>query len=102
MLRHGVLSERFTLPDTVAVIADGVGFILQIVPQHVLRVVRCANRFGGNRRHLAEIVDLPREDQGMIELLLGVNLELRRDVHVLGAAQHLGIHDVRDDGLVFA
>jgi hypothetical protein len=25
---------------------------------------------------LAEIVDLPREDQGMIELLLGVDFEL--------------------------
>ena len=61
LLRHGVLSERFALPDAVAVIPDGVVFTLQIVPQHVFRIVRCADRLGGNRRHLAEIVDLPRD-----------------------------------------
>ena len=38
----------------------------------------------------------------MIELLLGVDFELASDVHVLGAAEHLGIHYVGDDGLIFA
>src|SRR6266403_231901 len=37
--------------------------------------------------HFAEIVDLPRDDQGMVELLLGVDFELRGDVHVLCAAE---------------
>jgi hypothetical protein len=53
-------------------------------------------------RHFAEIVDLPREDQGMIELLFGVYFELGGDVHVLGAGEHLGIDHVGDDGLIFA
>ena len=37
----------------------------------------------------------------MIELLLGVDFELSGDVHVFGALEHLGIDDVRDDGLIF-
>jgi hypothetical protein len=38
----------------------------------------------------------------MIELLLGVDFELGGNVHVLGAAEHLGIDDVGDDGLILA
>ena len=38
----------------------------------------------------------------MIELLLGMDFKLRGDVHVFGALEHLGIHDVHDDGLIFA
>ena len=38
----------------------------------------------------------------MIELLLGVDFELGGDIHVLGAAEHLGIDYVGDDGLIFA
>jgi len=38
---------------------------------------------------IAKIVDLPRDDQGMIQLLFGVDFPLRGDVHVLGAAEHL-------------
>ena len=53
-------------------------------------------------RHFAEVVDLARQGQGVIELLLGVNFQLSGDVHVFGALQHLGIDHVRDDGLIFA
>ena len=38
----------------------------------------------------------------MIELLRGVEFELGGDIHVLGAAEHLVIDDVGDDGLIFA
>src|SRR5438874_435004 len=38
----------------------------------------------------------------MVQLLFGVDLELAGDVHVLGAAEHLGIDDVGDDCLVLA
>ncbi len=55
-----------------------------------------------DHRHFAEIVDLPRENQGMIEFLLGMDFELGGDVHILGAAQHLGINDIGDNGLIFA
>ena len=36
------------------------------------------------------------------QLLAGVHLELLRDVHVLGALEHLRVHDVGDDRLVLA
>src|SRR5262245_28535356 len=38
----------------------------------------------------------------MIELLLGVDLELSSNVHILGASEHLGIDHVGDDGLILA
>src|SRR5262249_21934959 len=38
----------------------------------------------------------------MIQLLLGVNFKLGSDVRVLGAAEHLRIDYIRDDGLIFA
>jgi len=37
----------------------------------------------------------------MIEFLFGVEFELSGDIHVLGAAEHLGIDDVGDDCLIF-
>jgi hypothetical protein len=102
LFRHCVFSKRFTLPDAIAVIANGFVFIIEIIPEHVFRIFRCAYRLGSDYWHFAEIVDLPREYQGMIEFLLGVDFELGGDVHVLGAAEHLGIDHVGNDGLIFA
>jgi hypothetical protein len=85
-----------------AVIANGFVLIVEIVPEHVFWILRRAYWFGGYRRHFAEIVDLPRENQGVIELLLGADFELSGDVHVLRAREHLGIDYVGDDGLDFA
>src|ERR1022692_4557813 len=102
LFRHREFSKRFTLPDAIAVIANGFIFIFEIIPEHVFRVFRCAYRLGSYYWHFAKIVDLPREDQGMIELLLGVDFELGGDVHVLGAAKHLGIDYLGYDGLIFA
>jgi hypothetical protein len=73
---HRIFSERLALPDAIAVIANSFVFIIEIILQHVFRAFRCAYRLGSNRRHFAKIVDLPREDQGMIELPLGVDFEL--------------------------
>ena len=70
LFRHRIFSQRFALPDAIAVIANGFVFIIEIVAQHVFRIFRCAYRLGSDHRHFTEIVDLPREDQGMIELLL--------------------------------
>src|SRR6266566_354326 len=102
LFRHRVFSQRFTLSDAIAVIANGLVLVIEIVPEHVFRLLRRAHRFGGDRRHFAEIVDLPREDQGMIELLFGVDFKLGSDIHILGAAEHLGIDYVGDDGLILA
>ena len=102
LFSHCVFSERFTLRDAIAVITNGFVFIVEIVAEHVSRVFRCADRLRTSHRHFAEVIDLPREGQGMIELLLGVNFQLSGDVHVFGALEHLGIDDVGDDGLIFA
>jgi hypothetical protein len=90
------------LPDAIAIIANGFVFILEIEAEHFLWIFRRAYRLGSNCWHFVKVIDLPRDDQGMIELLLGVDLELVGDVHVLGAAEHLGIDYVADDRLIFA
>src|SRR5713101_8952700 len=102
LFRHSEFTKRFALPDAIAVITNGVVFIFEIEPQYLFRIFRRAYLLGSNPWHFAEIVDLPRDDQGMIELLLGVEFELRGDAHVLGAAEHLRIDYVGDDGLIFA
>ena len=90
LFRHRVFSKRFTLPDAIAVIADGLVLVIEITPKHDFRIFRSAYRLGSDHRHFAEIVDLAREDQGMIELLFGVYFELAGDVHVLGAGEQPG------------
>src|SRR5580704_14850734 len=102
LFRHRIFFKRFTLPDAIAVVANGFVFVIEIVPKHVFWIFRCTHRLGSDRWHFAEIVDLAREDQRMIELLLGMDFELGGYIHVLGAAEYLGINDVGDDGLVFA
>ena len=50
----------------------------------------------------AEVIDLPRDDKSVVELLPGVDLKLGSDIHVRSALEHLGVDGVGDDGLVFA
>jgi hypothetical protein len=38
----------------------------------------------------------------VIELLLGMDFQLCGDVHILGAAEYLGLDNVGNDGLIFA
>ena len=77
-------------------------YLFQIKAEHFLCLFRSPDWLGGDGRHFAQIVDLPRNDQGVLQLLLGVQFELCGDAHELSSLQHLGIHHVRDDGLVFA
>jgi hypothetical protein len=42
-----------------------------------------------------------RDRQRMLKLLLGVNLKLVRNIHVLGPFEHLRIGHIGDNGLVF-
>ena len=102
LLRHRVLSKNFTLADAIAVVANGFIFVIEIISEHVFRIFRCAYRLWSYRGHFAEVIDLPREDKGMIELLLSVDFKLGGKVHVFGAAEHLGIDYVGDDGPIFA
>jgi hypothetical protein len=48
LFRHRVFSKRFTLPDAIAVIADGLVLVIEIVPEHVFRIFRCAYRLGSD------------------------------------------------------
>src|SRR4029450_10555453 len=100
LLRYRVLAKALTLPDAIAVITNGFVLVVEIVPEHFLRILRRAPGPWRDDRHLAEIVDLSRQDQRMIELLLGVDLELSSDVHILGTTEHLGIDHVGDDGWI--
>src|SRR5579862_3160476 len=43
LFRHGIFSKHFTLPDAVAVIADGFVLIVEIVAEHVLCIFRGAH-----------------------------------------------------------
>ena len=62
LFRHRVFPKLFTLPDAIAIIANGLVFIIEIIPEHVSRIFRCVGRPGSYGRHFAEIVDLPREN----------------------------------------
>ena len=42
--------------------------MVEIVAEHVSRLFRCADRLWSNYRHFAEVIDLPRQNQGMIDL----------------------------------
>src|SRR6266446_1124481 len=55
---HRVFSKHFTLPDAIAVIANGFILIVEIEPEHVFRILRCAHWLGCDGRHFAQIVDL--------------------------------------------
>ena len=82
LFREGIFPERLTLPDPVAVVANRFVLVLQVESRHLLRVLRSVYRLWHHRRHFADVVDLPRQDQSMIELLPGVDLELRGNVRV--------------------
>ena len=74
----------------------------EIGAQHLLGFLRELHRLRRRRRHPAEVVDVLGNGQRVLQLLAGVLLELLRDGHVLGALEHLRVHDVGDDRLVFA
>src|SRR5258708_31241644 len=86
LFSHGVFFKRFTLRDAIAVITNGFIFIVEIVAEHVSRVFRCADRLRTGHRHFAEVIDLPREDQGMIELLLAAPATRRDAFHLCASA----------------
>src|SRR6266566_7799203 len=102
LFRHRIFSKRLALRDAIAIIANGFVFIIEIVAEHVPRILRCADRLWRDRWHFAQIVDLSRESQGMIEFLLGVGPELSRDVHVFCAFDYLRIDYVSNYRLILA
>src|SRR5689334_9884847 len=83
---HRILTKALALPDAVAVLADRLVFVFEVESQHLSCILRGAYRLGSNRRHFAEIIDLPGNRQRMIEFLFGVNFKLTGNIHVLRAA----------------
>jgi hypothetical protein len=73
LLGQRVFSKRLALADSIAIIANGLVLVIEVEPEHLFRIFRGAYRLRGDHRHFAEIVDLPREDQGVIEFLPGVD-----------------------------
>ena len=102
LLGHGKPTQSFTLSNPVPVVANGLIFVFQIEAQHLVGIVGGLHRFGLYRGHFAQIVDLARDDQCVVQFLFGMNGQLIGYVHIFGALQDLGINHVGDDGLIFS
>src|SRR5262245_12314397 len=102
VLRHCVFLQGFALHDTVAVGANRRVLVVEVGAEHPSRIIRLFHRQSRCRRHSAQVVDLLRDRESVLQLLASVNFKLSSDRHVLRALQHLGVHRIRDDGLVFA
>src|SRR5262245_42992412 len=82
VLGHGVLAQGLALPHPLAVVAYRGVLVVQVEAKHLLCVLGRLDRLGRDHGHAAEVVDLFGDHQGVLELLLGVLLELRGDGHV--------------------
>jgi len=102
LLSHSELAKSLALANALAIIDDGLLLVVEIEFYHVNGLFRSFHRLRSDARHRAEIVDLPRDDERMLELLMRVLLELRGNVHVFGALQRLRIDNIGDDRLIFA
>src|SRR5665811_362900 len=78
LFRHREFSKRFTLPDAIAVIANGFVFIFEIIPEHVFRVFRCAYRLE-SRFRLWRILALPFDS----------SFELKDRLRILSTAYYM-------------
>ena len=92
----------FALADAGTVLGDRLRFVGQVEAQQVGCLVGHLHRLGHRRRRPAEIVDLLGENERVLQLFAGVDLQLLRDRHVLSALQDLRVHHVGNDRLVFA
>jgi hypothetical protein len=81
-------AEGFALADAVAIVADGFVFVVQIETQHLPSVFRRFYLLWSDRRHFAQVIDLTGERERVLQFLSGVQLQLVRDAHVLGAYEH--------------
>src|SRR5262249_43343872 len=75
LFSHRVLAQGLALADAPAVVADGLVLVLQVALEHLPRVLRDTDRLGHDGRHAAEVVDLLGDDEGVLQLLLGVFLQ---------------------------
>ena len=89
LLGHGEFAEGFALADAVATVADGFVFVVQIEAQHLPGVFRGFYLLWSEGRHFAQVIDLTGEREHVLQFLRGVQLQLVRDAHVLGAFAHL-------------
>ena len=69
---HRVLSQLFALANAVAIIADRIILVLQIETEQLTRIFRSLHGLRIYGGHCAQIIDLPGNDQRVLQLLLRV------------------------------
>ena len=84
------------------ILLDGFRLIVQVETKHVLRLCRRLDEFGRDVAHASEVIDLPGNDDLVLQLFPGVLFQFLGDGHVLSAFDHLRIDDIGDDGLILA
>ena len=70
LFRHREFPERLTLPDPLLEAPDRLGFVLQVKPEHFAGVSsESPTGFGVTTGIFPKGIDLPGNDQGMLEFL---------------------------------
>ena len=100
LFSHRILTQGFALPDTATVPGNRLILIVEVESKHFFRIFRGGDRPGARRRHPPEVINLPRNDQGMRQFLSRVLFKFGGNSHVLGAFKHLRIDHVRNNGLI--
>ena len=89
ILGDRVFLQRLALLQALAIVPDRVVLVVEIGAQHHFGLVAEDDRLGRRRGHAAKIVDVLGDGQRVRQFLASVRLELRGDVHVRRALQHL-------------
>ena len=99
---NGIFAQLLALLDTNPIITNRIVFVVQIELQHILGFFRGFYGLRRDSRHSAQVVDLVRKRNRVLQFLGGVHRQFVGDRHVLGTFEHLRIHYVRNDRLVLA
>src|SRR5436190_5637917 len=94
-------SHRFGLANALAVLGDRELFVFEVGAEHRLGIFGSLDGLGRHRRHAAEVINLLGDFDRVGEFFAGVLFQFARDVGVRSAFEHLAVHGVGDDGLVF-
>ena len=94
---HGV-----GLPDPLAIVDQGLAFVLEIEAEHFLRFVRDFHFLRPVDWFAIEVIDLFGDLQRVAEFLRGVDDQFPRNVGKCRAFDRLAVNGIGDDRLVFA
>ena len=102
LLRQRVMPDRLRLPQPLPVLPERLRLVLQVEPQHLLRLVRQLHRLGRRIRHRAQIVNLIGDGHRVRQFLARMLPQLSRNVHPLRALQYVAVDRVGNDRLILA